>query len=103
MPAHAVVAGWVREAQPEPGERFARPDLDRGRDLDRRRLLGPAGTASHKPDGPVVAGDDVERATHGTRPGGAHDPDRRPPDEAVLGGRPVVVRVAEVAAVNEPA
>ena len=102
VPADPMVAGRVREGDGQPDERLAGPQLDGGRDLDRGGDLAPAGAVCGQTDGPVVAADDLDRSPD--RAGrGRRRHDDPPVHEAVRRRRPEVVRVAEVAAVDDPA
>ena len=102
MPSDPVVAGGVCEGDRDPDERLIDAKLERRRDLDRGRRLAPARAVGPEPDRPVVAGDDLERSTDRAALDRLDDDDRWPIDDSIRRRRPVVVGIAEVAAVDDP-
>ena len=90
-------------ADRQPDDRVLGQDLDPGHDLDLDPVCGARSEVRRQPDRPGVAPDDLEGAAEWT---GLHPADLDPDwsvDERVGRRRRVVVGVADVTAVDEPA
>ena len=104
--AETVVAAAVVELGVDPQEPLAGAQLERGADLDELGLVAPAGcTSARRPRRGGAARTSRRRASRartGPALGRLDAHRRRAVDDRVVVGRRVVVRVAAVAAVDQP-